>query len=153
MSDYPVTLLGTLNEFDNFAETGLPPGVRTVTMDSTSSPHAKQGLFVLIQLFLLILLKTPGRDIFSTDSGGGLKRIVGRSVSQKQLSSKRGEISLAISRTEDQMLGSQAGVSSPASERLRSANLFSADFDFGTQTWSITIRIVSDAGSAADVLL
>lgn len=153
MADYSVTLLENIDEFENFAETGLPPGIRAVTFDSTSNPFQKLGLFSLIQLFILILLKTPGRDIFDEESGGGLKKLLGRPVSPKNINAKKGEISLSVSRTEDQMLEAQAASTAPSAERLQSATLQQASFDYTSQAWSITIRIVSDAGSAADVLL
>jgi len=153
MSDYSVTLFEGLDEFEDFAESGLPPGVRVVLLDSTSNPLKKQGIFKLMQLFLLTLLKTPGSDMFSPGTGGGLKRLIGRPVSESLINTRRGEISLAVSQTEDQMWEAQVNGAFPPDERLQSASLREATYDFGTLTWSITMRLVSDAGSAADVLL
>jgi hypothetical protein len=153
MSDYPVTLLAGLNEYENFAETGLPPGVRSVDLDSTSNPLIKQGIFKVIQIFILVLLKTPGTDIFSPDSGGDLRKIVSRPVGERLVNTRRGEIGLSVSRTEDQILESQTGVTLPPEERLQSATLRTAEFDFENQAWNIVVRLVTDAGGAADVLL
>lgn len=153
MSDYPVIQVDGVVESTDFSRTGLPRGVRSVRLTSTSNPFVKRGIFKLVQLCVLLLLRTPGRDIMAPDAGGGLKAVVSRPVGESVLSQRTGEISAAVSSTETQLLSAQAGTTLEPAERLRSFTLLSATFDFENQEWLVVTRVVSDAGGAADVLL
>ena len=154
MSDYPVLQVEGVSETANFAVTGLPAGVRQVTFTSTATPVVKKGIFKLVQLVVLVLLRTPGRDFLEPEAGGGLKLVVTKPVNPKILPNRRGEIGVAVSNTERQVIESQSTESSlPPEERLSSFVLLSATFDFDAQEWLIITRIISEAGGAADVLL
>lgn len=151
--DYPVVQVEGVVETQNFSATGLPRGAREVTFASTRTPLAKTGIFKLIQLAILTLLKTPGRDIISPTSGGGLKRLLAKPVGPSLVGDLRGEISVAVSSTEDQLITEQVGARLPPEERLRSFVLVSAEFNYADTAWDIVVRLVSEAGGAADVLL
>lgn len=151
--DYPVIQVDGVVESQNFAVTGLPSGIREVTLTSTKNPFAKVGIFKLIQLAVLTLLRTPGRDIISPSSGGGLKRLLAKPVGPSLISGLRGEISVAVSSTEDQLISEQTGVELPPEERLKTFVMLSADFNYEETAWDIVVRLVSEAGGAADVLL
>lgn len=151
--DYPVIQVEGVVETQDFSTTGLPRGVRGVTFTSTRSPLAKTGIFKLIQLAVLLLLRTPGRDLIAPASGGGLKRVLAKPVGPSLLNSLRGEISISVSSTEDQLISEQTGVQLPPEERLRSFVMVSAEFNYEETAWDIIVRLVSEAGGAADVLL
>ena len=151
--DYPVIQVDGVVESQDFSVTGLPRGVRPVVLTSTKNPFAKKGIFKLIQLAILTLLKTPGRDIISPTSGGGLKRLLSKPVGPRLIQGLRGEISVAVSSTEDQLISEQTGVELPPEERLATFVMLSADFNFDETAWDIVVRLVSEAGGAADVLL
>lgn len=151
--DYPVTLTDGVSESADFARTGLPLGVRNVSFTSTTTPFAKTGIFNLIQLAVLVLLRTPGRDKFSPGVGGGLRELIGLPVGESLLNTRRSQISLAVARTEEHLTAVQANAGAPPEERLNSFTLVDASFDYTQQTWTVIVRLVSDAGGAADVLL
>lgn len=153
MSDYPVVQVEGVVESQDFAATGLPRGVRQVTFTSTKDPFAKVGIFKLIQLAILVLLRTPGRDIISPETGGGLKLILGKNVGPSLITQRRGEISIAVSATEDQLISAQSDTDLPPEERLLSLTLLDATFDFTTLEWNVVLRLISEAGGAAEVLL
>lgn len=151
--DYPVIQVEGVVESQNFSTTGLPRGAREVTFTSTQTPFAKQGIFKLIQLAVLTLLKTPGRDLLSPSFGGGLKRILAKPVGPQLVQGLRGEISVAVASTQDQLISEQTGVSLPPEERMKSFVMVSAEFNYEETAWDIVVRLVSEAGGAADVLL
>jgi hypothetical protein len=154
VSDYPVIQVDGVSETADFSVTGLPSGVRTVTLTSTSAPVKKQSIFKLVQLCILLLLRTPGRDILEPEIGGGLRLVVGKPVGPSIVPARRGEIGLAVSTTERQIIESQATANRlTPDERLSSFVLLRADFDFEEQEWLIITRVISEAGGAADVLL
>ena len=154
MSDYPVIQVEGVAESTDFAVTGgLPAGIRTVTFTSTKNPFVKKGIYKLVQLCVLLLLRTPGRDILNPESGGGLKQIAAKPVSESLFPVRRGEIGVAVASTECQLFEGQAAIDLPPEERLRSFLLLNADFNFGQQEWLIVARVISEAGGAADVLL
>jgi len=151
--DYPVLQVDGVVESSDFAAAGLPRGVREVTFTATKNPFAKKGIFKLIQLAVLLLLRTPGRDFRNPTIGGGLKRLLAKPVGPSLMAALRAEIGMAVSVTEDQLISEQTGVAIPPEERLRSFVLTSADFDYNETTWNIVVRLVSEAGGAAEVLL
>lgn len=151
--DYPVLKVEGVQETDNFAQTGLPRGVRRVTFATDPNPVAKKGLFVLIQLTILVLLRSPGRDVFSPGTGGGLKLLLARNAGPQLLTQRKGEIAVSVARTVDQIVSEQAGADLPPEERLQSLTMLNAEYDAEAQTWNIILRLVSDAGGAADVLV
>lgn len=151
--DYPVIQVEGVSESADFVTTGLPLGVRSMSFTSTATPYAKSGIFNLIQLAVLILLRTPGRDKFSPGVGGGLKGLLGLPVGESLLNTRKSQISLAVARTEEHLTAVQANAGAPPEERLSSFTLVDAAFDYAQQTWNVIVRLVSDAGGAADVLL
>lgn len=151
--DYPVIQVDGVAESQDFSVAGLPSGVRAVTFTSTQNPFAKKGIFKLIQLAILILLRTPGRDFLRPSIGGNLKGLLAKPVGPSLEPERRGEISVAVSTTEDQLISEQTGAELPPEERLRSFVLLSADFNYDETAWDIVVRLVSEAGGAAEVLL
>jgi hypothetical protein len=151
--DYPVLQVDGVVESQDFSVTGLPQGVREVTFTSTKNPFAKKGIFKLIQLAVVILLRTPGRDFLRPSIGGGLRTVLAKPVGPALIPERRGEISVAVSTTEDQLISEQTGVNLPPEERLRSFVLLGADFNYEETAWDIVVRLVSEAGGAAEVLL
>ena len=154
MSDYPVIQVEGVSEDANYSDLGgLPTGVRGVTFTSTQTPFAKRSIYALVQLCVLVLLRTPGRDVLSPDSGGALNQIAARPAGESLLMLRRGEIGVAISTTERQIHESQTVQDLPPEERLRSFLLLDANYDSRAQEWLIIARVISEAGGAADVLL
>jgi phage baseplate assembly protein W len=82
------------------------------------------GLLKLVQLFVKILLQSPGSDIFDKDLGGGLQDMIGQLTSTKRNDRLLAAISQAISQTESQIRRSQLDSPEiPLDERLLSATL------------------------------
>lgn len=82
------------------------------------------GFFKLVQLFVKILMQSPGSDIFNPDLGGGLLDMAGRMTSTKRADRMLAQITQAVDQTEKQIRQAQLNAPGLAlEERLLSANL------------------------------
>lgn len=117
-------------------------------------PRFASGILRLLQAFLMMLLKDPGRDIFDPDPGGGLLRLVsvgyGRSESRKILQ----DVVLAVDRAKSSLMAKQARNHSLAlAEKLSSARVVSSTFDRNLQTLIVEVEVRNQTGKAASANL
>lgn len=111
------------------------------------------GIDRMVQSFLMVLMTTPGSDIFSKSSGGGLRSLVGRSNVSKA-SNVSSDIALAVERTKSEILREQAKFPSmPLDERLLSAALDTVSFDKESSTLFAKIALQNMLGQSAEVNL
>lgn len=115
-----------------------------------SSLKSIKGLEKLIQAFCKLLIQTPGSDRFRPDEGGGLLKLVGRSVSKGGVNNLQASIVGAVSRTRDQFLARQGSNSRiPSDERLLTVITESVGFDPSTTTLSARISLSAVSGKLA----
>lgn len=108
------------------------------------------GVDRMVQSFLLVLMTTPGSDIFSKGSGGGVRQFVGRSTSKGASASS--DIALSVERTKSEILREQAKYPSiPLDERLLSAALDSVFFDKESSALYAKISLQNMLGQGAEV--
>jgi hypothetical protein len=111
------------------------------------------GVERMVQSFLLALLTTPGSDIFSKSSGGGLSSLIGKS-SVTTGSAVSSDIALAIERTKSEILREQAKFPNmPLEERLMAAALDSVSFDKESSAMYAKISLQNMLGQGAEVSL
>lgn len=114
------------------------------------SPGKVIGIQRLLQLFLKILFTTPGTDIFSPQSGGGILKKVGETFGQSEGQNIVTDFVIAVNRTQRQLVAMQSrDQRSPRDERLLSATVVGADYDKLQSAFYITVEIVSQAGRSA----
>lgn len=93
------------------------------------TPKSMAGLTLLIQQFLVLMLRAPGTDIFSPRVGGGLLRAVGRQISSPSSSTLVADLEVAVSRTRQQIMTLQAkNTRLSMTERLAYARVVDAKF-------------------------
>lgn len=108
------------------------------------------GILKLMQLFIKLLLQTPGSDIFNPERGGGLLALVGAMGTGRGMDSIIGSVSRAVQTTVSQMRSSQINVPGlPLSEQLLSAEV--TDFDIFERQMEARVKVllVSMAGKEA----
>jgi hypothetical protein len=109
------------------------------------------GIQRLIQRYILMLLTSPGSDLFDPDIGGGLQDLIGKVASRP---ASEHEVSGSVARsvnkaTEDlQRLQSGSQFLDP-SERLVSADIIGTFFDPRTTVLAVQVQLNSAAGRAA----
>lgn len=113
-------------------------------------PAKTRGILRLVQLFLKVLLTTPGTDIFVPRLGGGALRNLGRTFGQDQQGNIVSDFIISVDTTARQIISLQGGDPNiPAEERLLSAKVTSASFDRGSGSLIVTVVLQSQTGQPA----
>ena len=91
-------------------------------LDSTNIPKKVSGIEKLCQRIIMVMLGTPGTDIWDMSKGGGLQRLsrMSWSLQGREL---RVQAALVIQRTHQQILGEQRILDLPPAEKLVSLTL------------------------------
>ena len=110
------------------------------------------GLLRLLQLFVKILLTTPGRDIFSKNLGGGAMKKLGKTIS-RDADTGAGIVSdfhLAVEQTKRQITALQApNPRIPLEERLLNAKILSVRFNRAEGALVASIEVTNHTGRSA----
>lgn len=135
---------------------------RTLTVTAKSllrfrigdTPGQVQGPLRLLQLFVKLLLSTPGSDVFNRDLGGGALQNVGATFSAGEGQEIKQDFILAVGRVQRQIIGMQSRNGTlPRNERLLRARLLGATFDKGTGSLFINVEVVTQDGNGTRVNL
>lgn len=113
-------------------------------------PSKVNGLLRLLQVFIKVLLTTPGSDIFNPRLGGGALKNIGRTFSKNQTGSIVSDFVVAVDNTTRQITAIQSRQPQlPADERLLSAKITSANFSITESGLLVTVEVTSHTGRAA----
>ena len=108
------------------------------------------GILRLIQVFLKILLTTPGTDIFAPRIGGGALKNLGLSFGKDQGGAVVSDLIVAVNTTTRQITTIQArDPTIPRDERLLSAQVTAANFNRAEAALVVSIEVTSQAGRSA----
>jgi hypothetical protein len=112
------------------------------------------GLERLIQVFLKLLLQTPGTDAFRQKLGGGIIRAAGKMSVSARVNTIVADVQLGVERTRQQIISIQAHEPQLAlSEKLLYAKLLEAKFSQQEQALYCTIEIANQAMKSSVVSL
>jgi diaminopimelate decarboxylase len=112
------------------------------------SPKRSVGIDKLVQLFLVMILKTPGRDISSIDTGGGFLSVVQGNVDPDNIAEIAAELAPRIRKVENELKYDQIDKEIASDEKLLSAVLGEILVDATNPTsYEINITITSEAGT------
>lgn len=115
-------------------------------------PKKASGIMKLIQTFILWLLRTPGRDSWYPNTGGGLQRVIGAGFSKANSNGVVAEFTLAVSRTRSQLVSRQASNTHlNPDEKLATANVLNAVFNAGQTALIARVELVAQSGKRASV--
>lgn len=113
-------------------------------------PSKTRGILRLMQLFLRLLLQTPGSDIFASSLGGGALSHLGQSVGLDEGSDIVSSFIISVDTTKSQIIQIQGrNQAIPPDERLLAASVQSAGFNKNETALLANIKITSQAGTAA----
>jgi len=108
------------------------------------------GILRLVQVFLKLLLTTPGRDIFAPRLGGNVLKDIGTTFGKDESGGIVSDIILAVDRTRRQIITIQGqDPSIPRDERLLAATVTSAAYNKVEAALVVAIELTSHAGRAA----
>lgn len=132
--------------------TQIDPVTGVVTMGIPPVPRILRGIDKLAQIVTLYMLRNPGQDVLDPTEGTGFRDMIGQYnfTSPEEV---RAVVSQRIKQAEKQLLAAQPVGVGTASERLKSLTLKDMVFDSGTSGLFVRIRLVSEAGSEADLVV
>lgn len=113
-------------------------------------PGKISGLQRLVQLFLKVLLTTPGSDIFNKRLGAGALRNVGTTFGSDEGGDIVNDFIIAVGQAARQLVAIQSrNTSLPQSERLLRAKVVRAGFNADAGGLDVTVEILSQTGEFA----
>jgi hypothetical protein len=108
------------------------------------------GMIRLVQLFLKVLLTTPGSDIFNPTLGGGAMVNLGRTFSLSNSGSIVSDFVISVDNTVKQIISMQARQPRlPREERLLTARVAQSYFDTAQTALIAAVNLASQAGAVA----
>jgi hypothetical protein len=111
------------------------------------------GIDRLVQAWLLLFFSSPGTDIFSPNSGGGARSLIGKTTDAGH-QSVAADLALCIDRTKMELMKLQANAPYlPMEERLMSSSLVGVNFNRESSTLFADVSLISMAGTAAQLSL
>lgn len=142
-----------LTDLRVFASRPIQNADATVVLELSKPVQSLSGMDRLIQSWLIVFLTTPGSDVFSPASGGGARAIIGAPTDSKNKSASEG-LTLAIQRTEAELLRLQAGKKYiPPQEKLLSSSLETITYDDATGTISARVQLRNMVSESASIAL
>jgi hypothetical protein len=116
----------------------------------SNTPGRVQGILRLVQLFVKVLLTTPGRDHFAKRTGGGVMRGLGASYSHDEGGGLVSNVIIAVDTTARQIISTQGrDITLPLDEKLLAARVVSAGFNREEGAILASVEVTSQAGRAA----
>lgn len=109
------------------------------------------GIYKLIQIVVLALLNTPGKDVLDPQKGGGFLSLIGSNIDPNDSSSVYADIAYRVSKVEDEIISNQIGLSGPKAEKLQELRLLDITKGETEDEYLVKIRIISQEGRSSDI--
>lgn len=143
--DISINILNSLKE--TIIARSPSPDFFRVNITTSNDPFQLLGVHKVAQIVAKVLLTTKGTDTFAPEVGTGIRSLTGRLVSQSNIEHIRRDIGMWISDSEKQLREFQESGTFPLDERIEKLTLVSADFDFEDLSWTIVVKVDTEAGS------
>ena len=131
-----------------------PGGSSRAYYDLGLRPVVTSGKYRVLQRFIKRLLTTPGSDVWSKSSGGGLRQLMVTNIDPRNASAISGEVSSKVMQAAKQLVLAQARDNTvPMNERLLGATVNGVQFSLATQSLQLRVALEFQDGQflAADV--
>jgi hypothetical protein len=116
-------------------------------------PRILTGMPKLIQIVVLSLLNSPGKDILKPADGGGILNLVGSNISSTDSTMILAELNRAVKKSQTEIINYQTGLGAPAEESLKELQVLSLTEGENIDEVLLSIRIINQAGRISDVVL
>ena len=125
-----------------------------ITFDYSSvTPTKLEGVQKLVQMVVLKLLKSPGRDIMSPDTGAGILTVLQGNISN-DTSEVLSQLSPLIKKIEEEIIEEQTNRELPDSEKLQKLNPVGIEADESDFTsYVLTIEIINEEEDLAQAII
>lgn len=110
-----------------------------------------KGISKLIQIVVLSLLNSPGRDVLDPELGSGVMELIGTNIDPKNSTEAFGDIVQKIKKIETEIINSQIGNNDPANEKLSGIQIM--DIETIDDEILVKLRLVNQAGQSSDIVV
>jgi hypothetical protein len=112
-----------------------------------------EGILALIQIVVLSLLNTPGRDALDPGAGGGLPAMIAGNVDPNDPQEIFAEVAQRVRKTQQEIVQNQIGLRASAEEKLREIVILGMEQGVAIDEVLVRLRIVNQAGRLSDVVV
>lgn len=123
-----------------------------ITFEIGNNPPLVKGINKLVQLVLITMLTSPRSDKFD-NYGGGLVDLLSKPMNPNNPSQIKGDISVIVGSTQNQLISEQTDPNIPSEERLKQIDLVNVTINRDALEVEMLIRIVSEDDEIAFVRL
>jgi len=134
--------------------------IQVISVDPTTGrvsfglvPQILTGYQKLVQIVVLSLLNTPGKDILNPADGGGILSMIGTNIESVNATDVLAELNMAVSKTQTEVINYQTGITATPDELLSSLQVISLTEGQSIDEVLLTLRIINQAGRSTDVVL
>lgn len=125
-------------------------GRSLVSLTAGTRIRKVRGILRLLQTFIRILLRTPGSNVFSPRSGGGLLSRIGDNISGYSAA----DAVVSVDSTRTYIVGVQtSNPNIPPNERLLSAEVINVELNRQEGSLNVTVSLTNHAGQTAAATL
>lgn len=126
-----------------------PGGTSLAFYDFGAHPWVTEGPYRILQLFIKLLLTSPGTDVFSLSTGGGIQKLIVNNIDERSDTALSGEIESRIGNVTNQIIQNQSlDPTIPQRERLLRASVDGITFSTPEQSVNVKISLrFHDGGS------
>ena len=130
------------------------PQTGELTIKVGNPPQFAKGVEKLVQTWVLTLLNEIGRDVDDPNDGGNLPALVGRSFDPNDPTAIMADVTDSIEKTNEEVIRYQMDlVNEDATALLREGRLLNIEPGASIDSLRVLVRLVSEAGSTADIVL
>lgn len=138
----PPGVTGPIYSVAVFSDYIDPGGSSLAFYDFGAHPWFTEGQYRLLQLFIKLLLTSPGTDVFSLNSGGGLQKLLVNNVDAGAGNALSGEIESRVGNVTSQIIQNQSlDPTIPQRERLLNASVDGITFSVPEQAVNVRISL------------
>ena len=112
-----------------------------------------KGMSKLVQIVVLSLLNTPGKDILDPEMGAGILEMMGMNYNPSDLGDILAELTRRVRKTETEILANQIGIELVSEEKLKTLSIISLGPGGSIDEVAARIRVVNELGQQSDVVI
>lgn len=127
----------------------VDPVTRIVTLKAGNKKIS--GIEELIQIVVLSLLNTPGKDVLNPNKGGGIPALIGYNISDEN--ELFAEIAERVNKTEQEIIKDQVGLDLDQETKLKAINIKGISLGDSEDTILVRLQIVNELGRVAEVTI
>lgn len=111
------------------------------------------GLDKLVQVVVLALLNSPGRDVLDPDRGSGIPTLVGSNIDPNDSTEIFAEVAQRVMRTQAEIIDSQIGLDESDEEQLREIKIINIERGGSIDEIFVRLKIINEAGQQTSLVV